>query len=521
VSILVVYKKVISGYLRAQFMFNFALVFTIGFFSLAANTYALEFSLVSKDGDSIVEYDANDVLKEKSNVKVRVTDDGKPVAVFLVAGSESIMLGATQGLSQEEYLPAGDTYIELEGITGSLDVIATNNALTEKAEVNAIKNSAIVYQTYTVLDRVMTVPDLKNAKKVDQEITLAVPEFDVSNKFLAIAEKLDKEIDSATRGANEIRIFRDISPSVVMIHNEKEGSIGTGSIIEKGSGSTLIITNNHVVDGADRVKVYVKKTRRGSLKKAKNYFADVIKKSPSSDLALIEIHDVVEAPVIKVDYDLNEIEIGQDVHAIGHPKGEFWSYTKGYVSQLRDNYTWETEGGKYQADLIIQTQTPINTGNSGGPLLDDTGKMVGVNSFINTEGQGMNYAISSADVKKFLDATPSELKKKDEEYKKSKLKVLAVDEKDLNKDGSKEIISTLDMDGDGQADAVLIEDKKKGSTILMIDNDNNGKFEAKLVDKDTDGNFDYFFKDKDEDGEWDVVGIDRNGDGKPDDFKEL
>ena len=133
----------------------------------------------------------------------------------------------------------------------------------------------------------------------------------------------------------------------------------------------------------------------------------------------------------------------------------------------------------------------------------------------------MNYAISSADVKKFLDATPSELKKKDEEHKKSKLKVLAVDEKDLNKDGSKEIISTLDMDGDGQADAVLIEDKKKGSTILMIDNDNNGKFEAKLVDKDTDGNFDYFFKDKDEDGEWDVVGIDRNSDGKPDDFKEL
>ena len=502
-------------------MFHYALIFTIGFFSLTTNVHALEFSLVSKDGDSVVEYDVNDVLKEKSNVKVRVIDDGKPVAVFLVSGSESIKLGATQGLSQEEYLPAGDTYIELEGITGSLDVVATDKALTEKAAVNTIKNNAIVSQTYTVLDRVITVPDLKDAKPVDQDITLSVPKFDVSKKFLALSNHLDKHNDAATRGANEIRIFRDISPSVVLIINEDAEASGTGSVIKKDRNSTYVLTNFHVVKGAERVKVYVKKSNRGSFSSAKKYFADVVKKNPVSDLALLRIGDVVSAPVIEIDYSLSEIEIGQDAHAIGHPEGQYWTYTKGYVSQVREDYEWATEFGDHQVGLVIQTQTPINPGNSGGPLLDDTGKMIGVNSFGKAESEGLNFAISATDVKKFLDATDTELRQIEEESKKPKIKVLARKEKDLNKDGTKEIIIYLDRDGDGKEDAVLIEDKKKGSTILLIDNDDDGKYETKIVDKESDGKFDFFFEDKDGDGEWDVVGIDRDGDGEPDDFKEL
>ena len=62
------------------------------------------------------------------------------------------------------------------------------------------------------------------------------------------------------------------------------------------------------------------------------------------------------------------IRVGQDAHAVGHPKGNYWSYTKGYISQIKQNYKWNYQDQtKYNAD-VIQTQTPINPGNSRRPF---------------------------------------------------------------------------------------------------------------------------------------------------------
>ena len=73
--------------------------------------------------------------------------------------------------------------------------------------------------------------------------------------------------------------------------------------------------------------------------------------------------------------------VGADVHAIGHPFGEDWTYTRGYVSQLRDQYGWKSDLGKHHVADVIQTQTPINPGNSGGPLFSEIGEVVGVTTF--------------------------------------------------------------------------------------------------------------------------------------------
>jgi S1-C subfamily serine protease len=85
--------------------------------------------------------------------------------------------------------------------------------------------------------------------------------------------------------------------------------------------------------------------------------------------------------LLPLEISSEDIEVGADVRAIGHPKGEEWTYTKGIVSSVRPDYEWSGEPGESHRATVIQTQTPINPGNSGGPLLSDEGKIVGVNSF--------------------------------------------------------------------------------------------------------------------------------------------
>ena len=94
--------------------------------------------------------------------------------------------------------------------------------------------------------------------------------------------------------------------------------------------------------------------------------------------------------------------MGTDVAAIGHPEGQSWTYTKGIVSQIRPDFAWSTGQGESHRATVIQTQTPINPGNSGGPLLSDDGRIVGINSFRATEGEGLNFAVSAKDISAFL-----------------------------------------------------------------------------------------------------------------------
>jgi S1-C subfamily serine protease len=98
-----------------------------------------------------------------------------------------------------------------------------------------------------------------------------------------------------------------------------------------------------------------------------------------------------------------DIGVGLDVHAIGHPKGEYWTYTKGVISQYRPDFEWQGgENDVAHVANVIQTQTPINPGNSGGPLFLDSGTLIGVNSFKNSNAEGLNFAVSIGVVKEFL-----------------------------------------------------------------------------------------------------------------------
>jgi S1-C subfamily serine protease len=194
--------------------------------------------------------------------------------------------------------------------------------------------------------------------------------------------------------ANGPSIFNSKVDGVALIMGD--GGLASGAII---SSKGHILTNWHAVDGNENMEIII--LGEGEIKD-NTYQVEVLKLSQSQDLALLKI--------INPPRDLNVLKlskvipkIGSTVHAIGHPEGEVWSYSLGYISQHRDDYEWSYKDSdeSFTAD-VYQMQTPINEGNSGGPLLNKYGNIIGINSFGYEASQGLNYAVTVKEIIKFL-----------------------------------------------------------------------------------------------------------------------
>ena len=163
----------------------------------------------------------------------------------------------------------------------------------------------------------------------------------------------------------------------------------------------VILTSLHVVDHNREVRVVFKPVDpSGRANTDEVVPGDVVKVDVQRDLALIRPRSLPKRRPLEI-YPGN-IEVGADVHAIGHPLGQGWTYTKGIVSSVRPNYEWTYGQGDFHRGTIIQTQTPINPGNSGGPLLSDDGKIVGVNLFVTKGAEGLNFAVAAKEIRYFL-----------------------------------------------------------------------------------------------------------------------
>jgi serine protease Do len=150
----------------------------------------------------------------------------------------------------------------------------------------------------------------------------------------------------------------------------KQRGLGTGFIIDKEG---YILTNNHVIAHSDKILV--------KLSDKKEYSAKVIGSDPKTDLALIKIEPKESLPVLPLG-DSDKLEVGEWVIAIGNPFGLEQTVTAGIVSaKYRDIHM-----GPY--DNFIQTDASINRGNSGGPLLNTRGEVVGINAVIMSDGMG-------------------------------------------------------------------------------------------------------------------------------------
>jgi S1-C subfamily serine protease len=227
-----------------------------------------------------------------------------------------------------------------------------------------------------------------------------IPQFGGTAEVLA---NVERQPALATRGAHEAQIYRAISPSVVLVlvyeGNELKG-LGSGSVIADGQ----VLTSWHVVSGAQRIAVVFKPAEEGAVAKRADYVrAGVAKFDEVSDLALVLYPKGAKAVKPIELGTATEIAVGADVNAIGHPTGQTWTYTRGVISQFRKGYKW-SEGDLVHVADVIQTQTPISPGNSGGPLLSDLGHLVGVNAFGSAaeHAENLNFAVSVLDVRKFL-----------------------------------------------------------------------------------------------------------------------
>ncbi|WFL77801.1 trypsin-like peptidase domain-containing protein [Altererythrobacter arenosus] len=179
-----------------------------------------------------------------------------------------------------------------------------------------------------------------------------------------------------------IDLFRNARESVVFISTKRRvTNIWTRNAysVPRGSGSGFvwdeaghIITNYHVIEGASEAEV--------QLADGRQFSAQLVGASPQHDLAVLKIGGAGFTAPRRVPIGTsNDLQVGQNVFAIGNPFGLDWTLTKGIVSAL-DRSLPRKDG----ADIrnLIQTDAAINPGNSGGPLLDSAGRLIGVNTAI-------------------------------------------------------------------------------------------------------------------------------------------
>jgi S1-C subfamily serine protease len=155
------------------------------------------------------------------------------------------------------------------------------------------------------------------------------------------------------------------------------GGTATGSGIVLDSKGH-ILTNNHVIEGADKIQVKLGESD-------KEYTAEVVGTDPASDLALLKV-DAPSSELTPLPLgDSSKMEVGDPVVAIGNPFGLDRTVTSGIVSALQRQI--QAPNG-FSIDNVIQTDAAINPGNSGGPLINGAGEVIGINSQIETGGNG-------------------------------------------------------------------------------------------------------------------------------------
>lgn len=190
-----------------------------------------------------------------------------------------------------------------------------------------------------------------------------------------------------------VSVIAKVRPSVAIIHTEVPSfDIFNGTTTEKGAGSGwiidsngLVVTNNHVIQGANNVTV--------TLDDGRSFTADTIRSDPVTDLAVVKINAPNLVPLEVA--DSSKLRVGDLVVAIGNSLDEGISATNGIISAIGVSIT--TDNGDTLYDLI-KTNAAINPGNSGGPLVNMEGKVIGITGAkvaeVGVEGTG--YAISSA-----------------------------------------------------------------------------------------------------------------------------
>ncbi|MFH1509304.1 MAG: trypsin-like peptidase domain-containing protein [bacterium] len=224
---------------------------------------------------------------------------------------------------------------------------------------------------------------------------------ETNNNNATSEEVINVEINEAVTdiikeaSSSVVSIMADIQSTNIFGQTINQQASGTGFII---TSDGLILTNRHVVSATDATYTVI--TSAG-----KKFTVTKVIRDTINDLAFLEI-EASTLPVLELG-NSSALEVGQTVVAIGNALGNYQNtVTKGIVSGLDRNIY---AGGSFasqseQLEGVIQTDASINPGNSGGPLLDLSGRVVGINTAVDSSGQLIGFALPIDDAKKAIDS---------------------------------------------------------------------------------------------------------------------
>jgi S1-C subfamily serine protease len=190
----------------------------------------------------------------------------------------------------------------------------------------------------------------------------------------ALSDIIDKVAPSVVN-INTVKLVHDYYMNIVPLRG-----MGSGIVINKDG---YIMTNNHIVEGAERIEV--------TLFDGREFEGRIVGSDPMSDIAVVKVDDRGQLTPVKLG-DSSSIRVGQTAIAIGNPFGFLLrgpTVTVGVISAL--NRTIQAEKGVYEN--LIQTDAHINPGNSGGPLVNSRGEVIGINSANIPFAQGIGFSI--------------------------------------------------------------------------------------------------------------------------------
>lgn len=217
---------------------------------------------------------------------------------------------------------------------------------------------------------------------------------------------------SASGTGSIAAIAKQASPAVVKIETQVTGNHGVtgrpqrmngdGNSAQSGIGSGFIfdssgyiLTNEHVVEGADQILVYVQGYD-------KPFTAKALGSSYDLDLAVLKISGDKAFPTLPIG-NSDTSQVGDWSVAIGNPYDFDYTVTAGVISAKDRSISIDDQQGTRNYKHLLQTDTAINPGNSGGPLLNLNGEVIGINTAINADAQGIGFAIPTSTVNSVLD----------------------------------------------------------------------------------------------------------------------
>lgn len=279
----------------------------------------------------------------------------------------------------------------------------------------------------------------------------------------------ERTIVSNDRGDKEANIIiPKLEASTVVVSSG--GHIGAGTIIQQGN---TVLTNYHVVaPDPDNVYIAFKPERGDTPEKNSYYRANVLKVDMMRDLALLQIPEYVRAyhqyDFIKLG-TMQALKKGIDIYTMGHPHKYYFAFGYGMLNKIVPDYRWMT----YHVRYALHYSMPSNRGNSGGPIIDNTLQLLGIVAGSDLSGENLNFGISIADIRDFLEAKKS----------------LLVPHKPLS----------------SYTRYITQTGLYKHARFAKVDRNQNGIPDAMLKDTDRDGQWDLIAYDTDEDGKYERI----------------